>query len=96
MQNGIRPPEWWTGENTKAWEREVWGDPDGWSQAQRGWAPGYTDYVPRGKAIPPIPPATLATWRAQDSRPSNTTYFDGTPILSYRPLSVKRGRKVKA
>ena len=97
-----KPPEWWTSENTAAWNMEQWGDPAGRSAAQVAWdAPvtsGQTVAPPRSRAalLAVIPPKVLAEWRANDPRPSNATYYDGTPVV-YKPLTVKkRTRKAVA
>ena len=88
-----KPPEWWTSENTEAWMREQWGEPSERSEAMGTWARPYTygDRVPRAGAAcyAVIPPKVLAEWRANDPRPSNATYYDGTPVV-YKPLTVKK------
>jgi hypothetical protein len=90
-----KPPEWWTAENTEAWAVEVWGNPEGRSEAQQGWADRIK--VASGKAgaacYRPLTTKELVEMRANDPRPANTHYSDGTPILSYKPLTVKRAKK---
>jgi hypothetical protein len=90
-----RPPEWWTAENTAAWTREVWGDESGWSPSQEGWGKKIQIAVGRAGAAcyRPLTAKELVEMRAKDNRPANPCYYDGTPILAYKPLVVKRGKK---
>lgn len=104
--NQPRPPEWWTEENTRAWNLEQWGNPDGNSEAQRGWGKKYEygDHIGRAGALcyRPIPAKDMAKWRASDPRPAPYAYFDGTPVdyaaaRQYAAANVKpkRTRKVR-
>jgi hypothetical protein len=96
VQDGPRPPEWWTEENTAAWTREVWGGEREASVAQRQWS-WTLSVVPRAGAAcyTPLKPELMAKWRAADPRPSNMTFYDGAPV-TLKPLAVKvkRTRKV--
>lgn len=92
-----KPPEWWTAENTAAWEREQWG-PNGrqgtWGEKiQRTEITGGKSLKAGAACYRPIPPEVMAQWRVNDPRPSNPCYFDGTPILSYQPLPLKAKRR---
>jgi hypothetical protein len=97
-------PEWWTEENTRAWNLQQWGDPAGRSAAQVAWntpvTSGQVVAPPKSRATlcAVIPAETMAQWRLTDPRPANAFYYDGTPITNYQPLRVKkpRARKVAA
>jgi hypothetical protein len=97
LTDAPKPPEWWTEENTAAWTREVWGDRTEASAAQSGWRGKIDGHSPRASAATytPLKPELMAKWRAADSRPSNTTFYDGAPV-TLKPLAVKvkRTRKV--
>jgi hypothetical protein len=90
-----KPPEWWTAENTLAWTIERWGSPEEWDAAMRAWGTKMQGAARAGAACyRPLTAKELATMRARDPRPANPCYYDGTPILAYKPLTVKRGKKV--
>ena len=94
---GPKPPEWWTEANTAAWTRDVWGDRLEASAAQRGWGGKIVCSSPRASAstYTPLKPELMATWRQSDPRPSNMTYYDGTPV-TLKPLAVKTRKPRKA
>jgi hypothetical protein len=96
---GPRPPEWWTTENTEAWNLAQWGNADP-SEAQRTWGSkiGHGERIPRASAATytPLKPALMAKWRESDPRPSNPCYFDGTPILRYAAPAPKAKPRAKA
>ena len=91
---GPRPIEYWTTENTEAWQREQWaeGSQGTWGEKLTGFVPG-----PRSRAAltAVIPPATLAEWRRNDPRPPNATYYDGRPIERYQPLPTPRRARAR-
>jgi hypothetical protein len=90
----VKPPEWWTSENTEAWQQQVWGDPEDWSQAQSGWGNKIREAVGKAGAscYRPLSAKELVEMRANDDRPANPCYYDGAPILTYKPLVAKRGK----
>jgi hypothetical protein len=94
----VRPPEWWTSENTAAWARQVWGDPKDWGEAMKGWGVKIREAVGRAGAscYRPLSARELVEMRASDSRPANPCYYDGAPILAYKPLVTKRTKKAEA
>lgn len=91
----IRPPEYWTTENTEAWTREQWAD-----GTQGTWGEKLTGFVPaprsRAALTAVIPPAVMAEWRRNDPRPSPTHYYDGKPIERYQPLATRKRARRKA
>jgi hypothetical protein len=56
------PPEWWTAENTAAWQRQVWRGEVQASDAQLTWGRkyGHGDHIPKGH----FPPPTKAQYKA--------------------------------
>jgi hypothetical protein len=95
---GPCPPEWWTTENTEAWNLAKWGDKAGpISPAQATWSTKITEACGRAGAATytPLKPALMAKWRESDPRPSATHYFDGTPILAYAAPAPKAKPKAK-
>jgi hypothetical protein len=94
-QDGPKPPEWWTEENTAAWTREVWGGECEVSDAQRHWGGWMKRVAPSRASATPLKPELMAKWRLSDPRPSNMHYADGSPV-TLKPLAVKvkRTRKV--
>jgi hypothetical protein len=95
INDSPRPPEWWTAENTEAWAREVWGDLKAAGEAMLTWGGKITEALPKAGAAcyRPLTAKELIEARANDPRPANATYYDGSPILSYKPLTVKRAKK---
>jgi hypothetical protein len=91
-----RPPEWWTSENTEAWAKEVWGSLESAGEAMRQWGGKITVALGRAGAAcyRPLTAKELLEARSKDGgRPANPCYYDGTPILSYKPLTVTRGKR---
>jgi hypothetical protein len=95
INDSPRPPEWWTAENTAAWHRDVWGDEGTWNVGMRTWGSKIEHGVGKAGAAcyRPLTTKELIEARANDPRPANATYYDGRPILSYKPLTVKRAKK---
>jgi hypothetical protein len=94
INDSPRPPEWWTAENTEAWAREVWGDLRAAGETMREWGSKLRGGSKAGAACyRPLTTKELIEARANDPRPANPCYYDGTPIEAYKPLTVKRGKK---
>jgi hypothetical protein len=93
----VKPPEWWTAENTAAWIREIWGNPKDWLVAMQTWG-SKMDGAARASAAcyRPLSAKELVEMRAKDSRPANAYYYDGAPILAYKPLAIKRAKREAA
>ena len=101
MRNGdsgkARPPEWWTTENTAAWIAEIWSNPGQWDDGMRTWGRKMEGATRASAACyRPLSAKELTEMRANDPRPANPCYYDGTPISAYKPLTVKRGKKAVA
>jgi hypothetical protein len=95
INDSPRPPEWWTAENTAAWTEEVWGAEGTWGAGMQTWGSKIDRALPKAGAAcyRPLTTKELIEARANDPRPANATYYDGTPIEQYKPLTVKRGKK---
>ena len=94
---GPKPPEWWTEENTRQWEREVWGDPGHWSAAQMTWA-GKLHWKDVRKAsastYTPIGPKQYKAWAKTETRPIPVTFYDGKADLKRVEIAEARGQVV--
>jgi hypothetical protein len=71
MSDKCKPPEWWTAENTAAWVKETWGNPEEWKGAQREWGEKLRGGSKAGPACyRPLTAQELTAMRAKDPRPA--------------------------